>query len=51
MADDRDRPKKTIAEHVEELWEDVLGVLESLVNPEPPLVPVPVRERRPRRRR
>jgi hypothetical protein len=50
MAEHRDRPKKSIKEQLEELWDDVVGVLESLVNPEPPLVPIPVRERRPRRR-
>ncbi|HJL15083.1 MAG TPA: hypothetical protein RMH99_05475 [Sandaracinaceae bacterium LLY-WYZ-13_1] len=49
MADDADREKKTIEEHVKDLWDDVLGVLESLVTPPPELVPVPVRHRRPRR--
>lgn len=50
MADQADRRKKPIKERLEEFWEDVLGVLESLVNPDPPLVPIPVRERRPQRR-
>lgn len=50
MADEPDRPKKSIQEHVEDLWQDVLDVLDGLVNPQPELIPVPVRNRRPVRR-
>jgi hypothetical protein len=51
MADQADRSKKSIKEHVEELWQDVLDTLESLVTPEPELIPVRVRRpQRPYRR-
>ena len=47
-----DREKKSIKEQAEELWQGVLDALESLVAPEPQLVPVRVRRpRHPRRRR
>lgn len=50
MADETDRSKKSIKEHVEELWQGVLDTLESLVTPEPELIPVRARRPSPYRR-
>ena len=46
MPNDTDRPKKSLKERVEDLARDFLESLESLVTPEPELVPIPVRGRR-----
>ncbi len=51
MPNDTDRPEKSLKERVEDLVRDLLESLESLVTPQPELVPVPVRGRsRPYRR-
>lgn len=52
MPNDTDRPQKPLKERIEDLARDLLESLESLVTPQPELVPVPVRApRRPYRRR
>ncbi|MEC7519915.1 MAG: hypothetical protein VYE22_08620 [Myxococcota bacterium] len=53
MTEEKKRKNEdSISDKVEEVWERVLEALENLVNPEPELVPVPVRGRRgPYRRR
>ena len=48
MTEKKDRPG-TIEEVVEKLWQGVLDTIESLVNPPPQPVPVPIRKG-PRRR-
>lgn len=51
MTDRGEAPEKSIKEHLEEILQGALDVLESLVQPEPELIPVPVRGgRRPIRR-
>ncbi|MCC6874901.1 MAG: hypothetical protein IT378_11400 [Sandaracinaceae bacterium] len=46
-----DRAEPSLKERLEELVKELLGSLESLIQPEPALVPVPVRGgRRPRPR-
>lgn len=39
-------PQKTLKERIEELARDLLDALESLVTPQPELIPVPARGRR-----
>lgn len=52
MTEQNERPKQdSISEKIEELWGRVVEALEDLVNPEPQLVPIPVRRRPPQRRR
>jgi len=41
--------EKPLTEAVEKLWQDVLDALETLVNPRPQPVPIPIRNG-PRRR-
>ena len=50
MSDEPERPTKPLGDRLGDLWQNVLDVVDSLVNPEPELVPVPVRNRRPARR-
>ena len=51
MPNRADSSKKSIKERVEDLWQDVLDTLESLVTPEPELIPVRVRGPQPPYRR
>ncbi|MFK7986156.1 MAG: hypothetical protein AB8I08_08995 [Sandaracinaceae bacterium] len=51
MSDNRDTSEKSIGQKVEEMWQGLLDALESLVTPEPQLIPVRVRPTPPRRRR
>lgn len=48
--DDTNGSDKTIKETLEELLQGVLDALESLVSPQPELVPIPIRSRRRARR-
>ncbi len=51
MPNEKERPQKSLKERLEELARDLLDSLESLVTPQPELVPVPARgARRPYRR-
>lgn len=46
MTDNADRSRKSLGERIEEVVRDLLESLESLVAPQPALVPVPARGRR-----
>lgn len=51
MPKDKEPPQKSLKERLEELAQDLLDALESLVAPQPALVPAPARGRgRPYRR-
>lgn len=43
MANDQDRERKSLGERLRELAEELLESLDSLLQPQPELVPVPVR--------
>jgi hypothetical protein len=46
MPNDNERPQKSLKERIEDLVQGLLESLDSLVAPQPELVPVPVRGRR-----
>lgn len=47
MTDEKNRKEPTLGERIEDLVRELIESLESLVAPQPALVPVPARGRRP----
>lgn len=51
MTEQRDPKPTSLEERLRQFVEGVLEALDELVNPQPQLVPIPIRNGRPRRRR